>query len=259
MHSTNISLQHAVTVKATRGHISTMEVDNTHVANYCSGPPLKDLGKTNFHVPLTLICKEFFYFRATGMPLLGNSAGSWELQCSMLCVLGIHRCCKQHSLAPQVCMTWWKKGFRKTRALVAASGFPCHFFQEKEISRQRYAEKESRHRSQAPLVDNWDVGGFLAFQRPQQKVRTSPLPHSPFLRRHHRHCLIRKTSSVRKTLPTPTHCRYSVCSRFALVSMSCNSCLTRSAAPHRAAPRAELTGVCAAPLLHSGRRQSPSI
>lgn len=108
-------------------------------------------------------------------------------------------------------------------------------------SQQRYVERESRHRAQAPPVDNWDVGGFLAFQRHQQKVRTSPLPHSPFLRRHHRHCLIRKTSSVWKTLPTPAHCRYSMCSRFALVSLG--RAAIPACSPQRA-PRGELTGVC---------------
>lgn len=92
-------------------------------------------------------------------------------------------------------------------------------FKRAQGSQWSYAERESRRRAPAPPADNWDVGGFLAFQRYQQKVRTSPLPHSPFLRRQHRHCLIRKTSSVQKTLPTPTHCRYSMCTRFALFSL----------------------------------------
>lgn len=41
MHSSIISLQHVVTVKATTGHISTVEVDSTHMLpDYCSGLPL---------------------------------------------------------------------------------------------------------------------------------------------------------------------------------------------------------------------------
>lgn len=87
-------------------------------------------------------------------------------------------------------------------------------------------------------ADNWDVGGFLAFQRYQQKVRTSPLPHSPFLRRHHRHCLIRKTSTVGKTLPTPIHRRYSMCTWFCslLPKKSCNSCLKGKCGSPRSCP-----------------------
>lgn len=46
-------------------------------------------------------------------------------------------------------------------------------------SQHRYAERESRRRAQAPPADNWDVGGFLAFQWYQQKVRTSPFPTDP--------------------------------------------------------------------------------
>lgn len=37
MHSSNISLQRLVTVKATTGHISTMEMDNTHAARLLLG------------------------------------------------------------------------------------------------------------------------------------------------------------------------------------------------------------------------------
>lgn len=37
MHSSNISLQHLVTVKVTTGHMSPMEVDNTHAARLLLG------------------------------------------------------------------------------------------------------------------------------------------------------------------------------------------------------------------------------
>ena len=70
-------------------------------------------------------------------------------------------------------------------------------FQRAWGSQRSYAARETRRLALALPADNRDAGAFLAFQRHQQKVRASPLPHSPFPSRHRQHCPGRKASSIR--------------------------------------------------------------